>query len=292
MFQLSQKAKRFCHGGDKSSFLERNSKNKQVSHGRMRDERQSTKNYRKSKWHRFYRKSIVVTREGKWADHLNLKSQWTNYEIMKQSWNYMNRNQRNLGFIFILNSSPMWFTLGKPLNLQASKDDATNVLKIKQKIPMNQHNISHLCFLPITNCVMPFFIFQVTLVLSFLSQSMSPSHSSFPHLLRFPSTLCRNVQTFNFRGWVVDFILLAPPDHSDSFLFFTKLCMSFTTSVVCCQSLLHPQFLAVEQFFLKPEGNYHLKYCSIASKFKRDAFVIVIAFIFWIIWSWQPPTLL
>lgn len=179
-----------------------------------------------------------------------------------QSWNYMNRNQRNLGFIFILNSSPMWFTLGKPLNLQASKDDTMNVLKTKQKIPMNQHNISHLCFLPITNCVMPFFIFQVTLVLSFLSQSMSPSHSSFPHLLRFPSTLCRNVQTFNFRGWVVDFILLAPPDHSDSFLFFTKLCMSFTTSVVCCQSLLHPQFLAVEQFFLKPEGNYHLKYCQ------------------------------
>lgn len=166
-----------------------------------------------------------------------------------QSQNYMNKNQRSLVFILVWNSSPLWFSLAKPLNLQAREDDTMNVPKTKQNIHVNQHNASHLCFLPITDCVMPFFIFQATLALLFLSQLLSPSHSSFPHILQFLSTLGRNAQTFNFRGWVVDFILLAPPDHSDSFLFFTKFCMPFTTSVVCSQSLLHRQFLAVEQFF-------------------------------------------
>lgn len=178
-----------------------------------------------------------------------------------QSRNYMNKNQRNLVFILVSNSSLVWFTLAKPLNPQAREDDTMNVPKAKHNIHMNQHNVSHLCFLPFTDCVKPFFIFQATLVLLFISQSLSPNHSPFPHLLQFPSTLCRNAHTSNFREWVIDFILLAPPDHSDSFLFFTKICMPFTTSVVCSQSLLHLQFLAVEQFFLKPEGNYCLKYC-------------------------------
>lgn len=168
-----------------------------------------------------------------------------------QSQNYMNKNQRNLVFMLVWNSSPLWFTLAKPLNPQAREDDTMNVPKTKQNIHVNQHNASRLCFLPITDCVMPFFIFQATLVFLFLSQSLSPSHSSFLHLLQFPSTLGRNTQTFNFRGWVVDFILLAPPDHSDSLLFFTKFCVSFTTSVVCSQSLHRLQFLAVEQFFPK-----------------------------------------
>lgn len=76
----------------------------------------------------------------------------------------MNRNQRNLVFILVWNSSPVWFTLAKPLNPQASEDDTMNVPKTKQKIHMNQQNASRFCFLPITDCMMSFFIFQETLV--------------------------------------------------------------------------------------------------------------------------------